>query len=79
MRTDLPIHRHRHADFIKAVEQTMLAERINIKAETVLKARGHRLALKVDVDGVGRRHLHQPVNRGLWQHDRQDAILKRIA
>src|SRR3546814_6470146 len=35
--------------------------------------------LEVDEHRIGRRDLHQPVDRRLRQHDREDAVLHRIA
>src|SRR6476620_5881417 len=70
--------RHRHTDLVKAVEQAMLAERIDVEPETILKRRRYRLILKIDGDRIGPGHFDQPIDGLLRQYDRNDAVLDRI-
>src|SRR3546814_1423850 len=57
----------------------MLTERIDGKLKSILKRRGDALRVEIDVNGIGFRHLKQPVDGFLRQRDCQYAILERIA
>src|SRR3546814_19785086 len=59
--------------------QAMLTERIDGKLNSSLKRRGYALRVDSDVNGIGFRHLKQPLDGFLRQRDGQYAILERIA
>src|SRR3546814_10458106 len=51
----------------------------DLEGEAILKLRRHGLMLEVDEHRIGRRNLHQPVDRRLRQDHWEDAVLDGIA
>src|SRR3546814_12815519 len=68
----------REANFIQSFRQAMLTERIDGTLNSILKRRGDALRVEIDVNGIGFRHLKQPVDGFLRQRDCQYARLERI-
>src|SRR5689334_3353653 len=81
-RADLVRVAQREADLVEAVEQAVLAERIDVEAEALgAVERGDALPLEVDAQpepGEGRRIVEQLVDFGVGQGDRQEAVFQRI-
>src|SRR3989344_5411849 len=66
-------------NLVEPFEQAHLAERVDLEGEAVLEHRRHRLVFEVDMHRIGQRDLHQPVDRRLRQHHRENPVLHRIA
>src|SRR3546814_11744645 len=69
----------REANFIQSFRQAMLTERLDGKLKSILKRRGNALRVEIDVNGLGFRHLKQPVYVFPRHRACQYAILDRIA
>src|SRR5262245_6051904 len=72
----------RKADVVQAVQDAVLAERVDLEAPALRAVgRGNGLRLEVDAQpeaGEGRGLVEQLVDVGLAQRDRQEAVLERV-
>src|SRR5882672_110624 len=71
----------RQADIVPAVQQTLLAEGIDIEFDAATVRAANFLLFEIDTDdGVGAafRVIHQPIHVGLRQRNRQNAVLEAI-
>src|SRR3546814_18249091 len=70
----------RKPDFIQAIDQTVLAERLDIERQFAAVLRNNDLAFQIDAQFVARKALDfikQPRHLKLRQHDGQQAVLER--
>ena len=69
-------------DIVPAVEQTVLAKRVDLEAECQRAVgRRHRLALEIDHQLETRKCRHfveQPIDLGLAQTDREQSVLETV-
>src|SRR6185503_15589195 len=81
-RADLVRVPQRQADLVEAVQQAVLAERIDVEVEALRVVEGrHALPLEIDAQpeaGERSRVVKQLVDLGLRQRDRQEAVLQRV-
>src|SRR5689334_11929909 len=72
----------RQADLVQAVQDAVLAERIDVEAEALRAIGGrHRLRFQIDDQleaGKRCRFVEQLVDLGFAQRDRQEAVLERV-
>src|SRR6266446_592685 len=71
----------RQSDVVPAIEQALLAEGIDFEFEAASVGAADFLLLEIDADdGIGAafRVVHQFVDIGLRQHDRQNAVLEAV-
>src|SRR6185437_9308528 len=79
---DLVFGAHGQADIVPAIEQALLAEFIDLERDHAAVRTADLLLLQIDRDdGVGTALgiVHQLVDLGLGQLDRQDAVLEAVA
>src|ERR1700749_543676 len=79
---DLVFGAHGQADIVPAIQQALLAERIDVELDGAAIGAANLLRFQVDGDdGVGTTFgvIHQLVDVGLRQLDRQDAVLEAVA
>src|SRR6185437_6029902 len=82
VRGDLVLAAHGQADIVPAIEQALLAERIDLELDAAAIGTADFLRFQVDGEaGIGAALgiVHQLVDFGLRQLDRQDAVLEAIA
>src|SRR5258706_9239253 len=78
---DLALVAHRQADVVPAVQQALLAEGIDVELDAAAVWPANLLLLEIDADdGIGAALgiVHQFVDLGLRESDRQDAVLEAV-
>src|ERR1051326_3304040 len=79
---NLVLAQHGQADIVSTIEQALFAERIDLELDAAAVGTANFLRFQVDGDaGIGAALgvVHQLVDFGLRQRDRQDAVLETIA